>query len=103
MSEINTLEIPMEIEENSEIPMEVEPVYQTGGTDDYEKLKNLPSINDVELIGNKSLGDLGIVNNVQPDWEQDDTEAEDYIKNKPTDLADFNEDADHRIVTDDEK
>lgn len=29
---------------------------------DYEKLKNKPQINGVELIGNKSLEDLGIVN-----------------------------------------
>lgn len=54
-----------------------------GGTRNYERLTNKPQINDVELVGNKSLRDLGIVNNEQPDWEQDDTEAEDYIKNKP--------------------
>lgn len=30
------------------------------GTSDYENLSNKPSINDVELNGNKSLGDLGI-------------------------------------------
>ena len=32
----------------------------TGGTRDYEKLDNQPSINDVVLIGNKTLDDLGI-------------------------------------------
>lgn len=31
-----------------------------GGTTDYENLSNKPSINDVELTGNKSLSDLGI-------------------------------------------
>ena len=31
-----------------------------GGTDDYEELSNKPQINSVELIGNKSLSDLGI-------------------------------------------
>lgn len=31
-----------------------------GGTSDYEDLNNLPSINNVELKGNKSLNDLGI-------------------------------------------
>lgn len=31
-----------------------------GGTDDYEKLSNLPKINSVELKGNKSISDLGI-------------------------------------------
>ena len=30
------------------------------GTSDYENLSNKPSINDIELNGNKSLGDLGI-------------------------------------------
>lgn len=32
----------------------------SGGTKDYEKLKNKPSINGVELIGNLSLDDLGM-------------------------------------------
>ena len=27
---------------------------------DYEKLKNLPKINDIEVIGNKSFDDLGM-------------------------------------------
>lgn len=30
------------------------------GTNDYEKLKNKPSINSVELIGNKEFEDLGM-------------------------------------------
>jgi hypothetical protein len=73
---------------------------------DYENLINKPSINDTELNGDLSLEDLGIVNNVQPNWEQDDTEAEDYIKNKPDipeNLSDLNDDADHRTVSDTEK
>lgn len=32
----------------------------SGGTSDYEKLKNKPSINSVELIGSLSLPDLGL-------------------------------------------
>ena len=32
----------------------------SGGTTDYEQLENLPEINGVELLGNKSLTDLGI-------------------------------------------
>lgn len=32
------------------------------GTTDYEKLKNLPSINDVELVGNKTGEELGLAN-----------------------------------------
>ena len=31
----------------------------TVGTGNYEKLKNKPSINGVELVGNKSFEDLG--------------------------------------------
>ena len=32
----------------------------SGGTSDYKELENKPKINDVELIGNKTLSDLGI-------------------------------------------
>lgn len=32
----------------------------SGGTNDYEKLKNKPAINGVELIKNKSFDDLGM-------------------------------------------
>ncbi len=30
------------------------------GTDDYERLRNLPQINSTTLIGNRSLDELGI-------------------------------------------
>lgn len=76
-----------------------------GGTRNYERLTNKPQINDVELVGNKSLEDLGIVNNEQPDWEQHDTEAGDYIKNKPSIpeyLKDLESDVLHRTVKDSE-
>lgn len=33
----------------------------TGGSKDYEELDNKPSINNVELVGNKTTSDLGIV------------------------------------------
>ena len=33
-----------------------------GGVSDYEALENLPQINSVTLIGNKTLSDLGLVN-----------------------------------------
>lgn len=43
------------------IDLEVQEVMEgAGGTTDYDKLNNKPSINDVELSGDKSLGDLGI-------------------------------------------
>ena len=35
---------------------------QAGGTSDYSDLTNKPKINNVELSGNKSLSDLGIIN-----------------------------------------
>ena len=31
---------------------------------------------------------------IQADWNQEDTEAVDYIKNKPTNLSQFNNDCD---------
>ena len=49
--ESNTHEYTLEVEENIGI---------TGGTNDYEKLKNKPSINGVELVKNKSFSDLGM-------------------------------------------
>lgn len=32
----------------------------SGGTSDYNKLKNQPSVNDITLVGNKTLDELGI-------------------------------------------
>lgn len=77
-----------------------------GGTTNYNALTNKPSINSVELNGNKTLSDLGIQPaidsshkisadlvstsgttnqfNMQADWNQATTTAGDYIKNKPT-------------------
>lgn len=61
-----------------------EVIEQGGGTSNYEQLTNKPSINNVTLTGNKTTSELGIVENVQADWTQTDTTADDYIKNKPT-------------------
>ena len=84
----------------------------SGGSSDYSALSNKPSINSVELSGNKTSSDLGLVSaesgkglstndytdaektklggiaagaevNVQSDWSQSDNTADDYIKNKP--------------------
>ena len=65
----------------------------SGGTSDYEDLDNKPSINDVELSGNKSLNDLGI----QP--------AGSYAlaSDIPTNLSQLTDDTTHRLVTDTEK
>lgn len=50
--------INMTIEPNEEINFTVD---RQAGTSDYEALTNKPSINNVELIGNKTTSDLGIV------------------------------------------
>lgn len=47
------------------IELEVQEVFEGGGTSppadaDYENLKNKPSINEVELIGDKSFNELGL-------------------------------------------
>lgn len=88
------------------------------GTSDYTDLSNKPQINGVTLSGNKTTGDLNLDYNdlknkptipsaqIQSDWEQTDTSKADFIKNKPSipdDLADLNDDASHRTVTDTEK
>lgn len=39
-----------------------EVIEEGGGVSDYEALENLPQINSVTLIGNKTLSDLGIIN-----------------------------------------
>ena len=49
--ESNTHEYTLGVEENIEL---------SGGTNDYEKLKNKPQINGVELLKNKSFSDLGM-------------------------------------------
>lgn len=40
--------------------VDVTSTVSSGGTKDYEKLKNKPRIEDVELVGNKELGDFGM-------------------------------------------
>ena len=55
-----------------------------GGTSNYNQLTNKPSINGVTLTGNKTTSDLGIVENVQADWDETDSTAPSYIQNKPT-------------------
>ena len=38
----------------------------------------------------------------QSDWDETDPQSPSYIKNKPTKLADFNQDAPHRVVRDEQ-
>ena len=57
--------------------------------------------NFTTALKNKLEGiESGAEVNVQSDWSQSDNTADDYIKNKPTALADFSDDSTHRVVTD---
>lgn len=50
---------------------------RSAGTSDYEALSNLPQINDVTVIGNKSLATYGI----QPTNEYADSSDIDHLFN----------------------
>ena len=52
--------IELNIPESAEIEISVSYQAPTGSTTNYEELENIPSINGVELIGDKSLDELGI-------------------------------------------
>ena len=65
----NTEIINVEIESNDTIGVDIingnqvnMNVEQSSGTTNYERLSNKPQINDVVLVGNKTLEELGIVN-----------------------------------------
>lgn len=62
----------------------------SGGTSDYEDLDNKPSINNVELSGNKSLNDLGIQPSGNYALESD----------IPTKISDLTDDSDFLESTD---
>lgn len=58
--EENEQPITLSQEDNSEqLVMVAEETVSGGGTKDYNKLKNHPQINDIELIGNRTFEDLG--------------------------------------------
>ena len=62
MNDYISPEVVLEIEENDpEVVLQVESEGTGTGTSDYEKLKNLPSVNDIILKGNKTSEDLKIV------------------------------------------
>lgn len=56
---------------------------KSSGTLSYNQLSHKPSINDVELVGNKTAEDLGLAQ-VQSDWNEADNTRPDFIKNKPS-------------------
>ena len=67
----------------------------TGGTSNYNELSEKPKINDVELIGNKSLNELGI----QPEGNyltnESDPTVPTYVKNiKEQDISNWNNKSD---------
>lgn len=47
-------------EVSNDLKMDFGEVSEVTSTTNYEFLKNKPSINSVELVGNRSLGDIGI-------------------------------------------
>lgn len=63
---MNSTNIPVQVEVSLESNLHEyeigiqENIEMSGGTNDYEKLKNKPSINGVELVKNKSFDDLGM-------------------------------------------
>ena len=57
-----SLELNMSLQQDDDqVDLRLNNIYLVGGTSDYEDLNNLPKINNVELKGNKSLSDLGII------------------------------------------
>jgi hypothetical protein len=62
----------------------------TGGTSDYNDLTNKPSINDVELTGNKKLSDLGIQPKGNYLTEHQDISGKEDKSNKITSITSEN-------------
>lgn len=54
------LELDMETSQGTEYAMGVGTVIPIKGEDDYEQLRNLPKIDGVTLVGDKSAEDIGI-------------------------------------------
>lgn len=54
------IEVELEAQSEFEVDSQEEVRFSMSTQDDYEKLKNKPAINDVELLGNKSFDELGI-------------------------------------------
>lgn len=104
----------IEEDEEEEIAIMEEDIQYVEGTSDYEELENKPQINGIELIGNKSLNDLGIATELselsQDELHRTVTDEEKQTWNNkantsdiPTELSQLNGDTTHRLVTDTEK
>lgn len=59
-----------------------------GGTSDYEDLENLPLINGIELIGDKSLTDLGIIASGIAIEDEDEYYTSDSIEGALSEIGD---------------
>ena len=55
------IQVDIQADVQADIRADIQAQYGTGGTSDYEKLKNKPQINGNELIGNKTSEELGLV------------------------------------------
>lgn len=71
----------------------------------YDKLKNkFYQIFQKKSTLDADVGALGYVKNVDPqvqaDWEQDDSSEVDFIKNKPTTVSEFTNDAGYLVQSD---
>lgn len=52
--------VTLDLTANRDMALNLSVPRAVGGTRDYEKLKNKPQIESVELIGNKTFPELGI-------------------------------------------
>lgn len=78
--EINIGEIIVDEEiEIGGLELDVVKVGGPGGIQDYEELNNLPSINGVELIGNKTTRELGIVTGKEVHVGENEPTDEDVV------------------------
>ena len=86
MSEPNTIEIPLEVEETEiNIELSAEETHEFPVvTNNYEDLKNLPKINGEELIGDYTLGSAAYLN--VP--EEGDASSEEVVKGDDSRLTD---------------
>lgn len=57
--EIEQLITPSQEDNSEQLVTVAEETVTVEGTRDYNKLKNHPQINDIELIGNRTFEDLG--------------------------------------------
>lgn len=65
----NTLSIEMA---DDRLGFDLQMTAPSVGTSNYERLKNLPQINGVQLIGNKTSADLHLVSeNTSAGWDED--------------------------------